>query len=71
QIDVSSDDSTGTALTAAAGRMKKKVQAGIDAVRQGIPLVVFGDANVERPITAAMNGQGTNFHAGHVLSPTR
>ncbi|MDQ3548822.1 MAG: [LysW]-aminoadipate kinase [Chloroflexota bacterium] len=68
QIDVSSDDSTDAAMAAAAGRMKKKVQAGIDAVREGIPLVVFGDANTERPITAAMNGQGTQLHTGHVLS---
>ncbi len=68
QIDVSSDDSTDAAMAAAAGRMKKKVQAGIDAVREGIPLVVFGDANTERPITAAMNGQGTQLHTGYVLS---
>ena len=63
QIDISSDDSTEAAMTAAGGRMKKKVQAGIDAVREGIPLVVFGDANTERPITAAMNGQGTQLNA--------
>lgn len=67
QIDVSSDDSTEAAMTAAGGRMKKKVQAGIDAVREGIPLVVFGDANVERPITAAMNGQGTQLNATTLL----
>jgi acetylglutamate/LysW-gamma-L-alpha-aminoadipate kinase len=50
--------------------MKKKVQAGIDAVREGIPLVVFGDANVERPITAAMSGQGTQLLATATLAAT-
>jgi acetylglutamate/LysW-gamma-L-alpha-aminoadipate kinase len=39
--------------------MKKKVQAGVDAVRAGIPTVVFGDARVERPISAAFEGGGT------------
>jgi acetylglutamate/LysW-gamma-L-alpha-aminoadipate kinase len=53
-------------MTAAGGRMKKKVQAGIDAVREGIPLVVFGDANVDRPITAALNGEGTLLSAMHI-----
>jgi [amino group carrier protein]-L-2-aminoadipate 6-kinase len=70
QIDVSSDDSIEAAMTAASGRMKKKVQAGIDAVREGIPLVVFGDANVERPITAAMNGQGTQLNATASIGAT-
>jgi acetylglutamate/LysW-gamma-L-alpha-aminoadipate kinase len=70
QIDVSSDDSIEAAMTAAGGRMKKKVQAGIDAVREGIPLVVFGDANVERPITAAMNGQGTQLNATASIGAT-
>jgi len=68
QIDVASDESIDAAMTAAGGRMKKKVQAGIDAVREGIPLVVFGDANVERPITAAMNGQGTQLLATSELA---
>ena len=62
-IDVSSDDSIEAAMTAAGGRMKKKVQAGVDAVREGIPLVVFGDANRDRPITTALNGQGTLLSA--------
>jgi acetylglutamate/LysW-gamma-L-alpha-aminoadipate kinase len=70
QIDVSSDASIDAAMTAAGGRMKKKVQAGIDAVREGIPLVVFGDANVEHPITAAMSGQGTQLLATTSLATT-
>jgi acetylglutamate/LysW-gamma-L-alpha-aminoadipate kinase len=70
QIDVASDDSVEAAMTAAAGRMKKKVQAGVDAVREGIPLVVFGDANVERPVTAAMSGQGTQLLATTSLATT-
>jgi [amino group carrier protein]-L-2-aminoadipate 6-kinase len=59
QIDVSEDADVERALTAAGGRMKKKVQAGIDAVRSGIPIVVFADARIERPISAALAGAGT------------
>lgn len=58
-IDVSDEVSTRDAMEAAAGRMKKKVQAGIDAVRSGIPLVVFGDARIEKPVSSALAGEGT------------
>jgi acetylglutamate/LysW-gamma-L-alpha-aminoadipate kinase len=46
-------------MTAAGGRMKKKVQAGIDAVAAGIGRVVFADARVERPVSRALAGEGT------------
>lgn len=59
RIDVSDDADVERALAAAGGRMKKKVQAGVDAVRAGIPTVVFADARVERPVSAALSGAGT------------
>ncbi len=59
EIDVSSDESVELAMTAAGGRMKKKVQAGCDAVTAGIGQVVFADARVEQPISRALAGQGT------------
>ena len=46
-------------MTAAGGRMKKKVQAGCDAVTAGIGQVVFADARAEQPISRALAGQGT------------
>lgn len=63
-IDVTSNTSVDAAMSVAEGRMKKKVQAGIDAVRAGVSRVVFSDANVERPVSAALDGVGTVFHAG-------
>jgi acetylglutamate/LysW-gamma-L-alpha-aminoadipate kinase len=58
-IDVSDKASMQDAMKAAAGRMKKKVQAGIDAVQSGIPLVIFGDARLEKPVSSALAGTGT------------
>lgn len=58
-IDAGDDADIERALQAAGGRMKKKVQAGVDAVRAGIPTVVFADARIERPISAALAGGGT------------
>ncbi len=64
EVNVTDESSIESALAAAGGRMKKKVQAGIDAVLAGIPRVVFGDANTERPVTAAISGNGTTFRRG-------
>jgi acetylglutamate/LysW-gamma-L-alpha-aminoadipate kinase len=64
QIDVADDDSVTAAMSAAGGRMKKKVQAGVDAVRSGIPTVVFGDARRQQPVSAALAGHGTTVMAG-------
>lgn len=63
EIDVSSKESVEAAMNSAAGRMKKKVQAGCDAVEAGIGKVVFANANVEHPVTSAMNGTGTVLRA--------
>ncbi len=43
----------------AEGRMKKKVLGAAEAVAQGVPRVVLGDARVERPISQALQGHGT------------
>jgi acetylglutamate/LysW-gamma-L-alpha-aminoadipate kinase len=59
RVDVTDEADVERALAAAGGRMKKKVQAGIAAVEAGIPTVVFADARIERPVSAALAGQGT------------
>lgn len=59
RVDVADDASVAQATEAAAGRMKKKVQAGVEAVRAGVPLVAFADARAATPITRALNGSGT------------
>lgn len=46
----------------AQGRMKKKVLGAIEAIRDGVKEVVFADARIERPISAALEGQGTVIH---------
>lgn len=58
-VNLTDDAATTRALAAAHGRMKKKVLAGMEAVRQGVPSVVFGDARIANPITAALQGKGT------------
>lgn len=63
-IDVADPASVEAAMTAAGGRMKKKVQAGIDAVEAGIGRVVFADARVERPVSRALAGEGTVVTSG-------
>lgn len=46
-------------LEFAEDRMKKKVLGAAEAVRGGVQRVIFGDARVERPVQAALEGQGT------------
>jgi acetylglutamate/LysW-gamma-L-alpha-aminoadipate kinase len=43
----------------AEGRMKKKVLGAKEAVDGGVPLVVIAGANVEKPVTSALDGKGT------------
>jgi acetylglutamate/LysW-gamma-L-alpha-aminoadipate kinase len=43
----------------AAGRMKKKLLAAVEAVRGGAGRSVIGDARRERPLTLALAGEGT------------
>ena len=70
EIDVSSEESVESAMNSAAGRMKKKVQAGCDAVEAGIGKVVFASANVEKPVTSALNGAGTVLRASAGIGAT-
>jgi acetylglutamate/LysW-gamma-L-alpha-aminoadipate kinase len=44
----------------AAGRMKKKVLAAVDAVRRGVGEVVMADANADNAILSALSGAGTH-----------
>ncbi len=66
-IDVSSGESVESAMTAAGGRMKKKVQAGCDAVMAGIGQVVFADARRLQPISSALAGEGTVLQASALI----
>ncbi|MGA1794029.1 MAG: [LysW]-aminoadipate kinase [Thermoplasmatota archaeon] len=47
------------AMNIAQGRMKKKVLAAQEAINGGVPRVVISNANSERPLTRALEGQGT------------
>jgi [amino group carrier protein]-L-2-aminoadipate 6-kinase len=58
EIDASSPES---ALSAAAGRMKVKVEAAIGAIERGVGRVQFADARVERPVHSALDGKGTSI----------
>ncbi len=40
-------------------RMKKKVLGAAEAVQGGVQRVVFGDARIEKPVSAALSGRGT------------
>lgn len=51
----------GPALAAAADRMVVKVEQAIKAVDAGVQQVIFADARIESPITAALNGNGTKI----------
>jgi acetylglutamate/LysW-gamma-L-alpha-aminoadipate kinase len=48
---------------AAEGFMTKKVMAATEALESGAPEVVVADANVESPVTGALDGGGTHIHA--------
>jgi acetylglutamate/LysW-gamma-L-alpha-aminoadipate kinase len=46
-------------LPVAQGRMKKKVLGAAEALAGGVGRVILGDARVDRPISRALEGQGT------------
>ena len=48
-----------SALEAAQGRMKKKILGAQEALLGGVDRIVIGDGRIARPITIALNGQGT------------
>jgi acetylglutamate/LysW-gamma-L-alpha-aminoadipate kinase len=43
----------------AQGRMKKKILGAAEAIDQGVPRVVLGDARLDKPVSRALEGQGT------------
>ena len=45
----------------AEGRMKKKVMGAVEAISAGVQRVVFADGRVERPISNALAGEGTQI----------
>jgi len=45
----------------AEGRMKKKVMGAVEAIGEGVQRVVFADGRIQQPITAALNGGGTQI----------
>lgn len=47
------------AMAHAEGRMRIKVLGAIEALEQGVGKVIFGDARIEQPVTAALAGRGT------------
>jgi len=52
-----------SALTWAKGRMKRKVIGAAEALAAGVPRVIIGDGRVNFPISAALNGAGTEFRS--------
>ena len=48
-----------SAMAFAEGRFKKKVMGATEALGEGVGQVVFADARIERPISAALAGKGT------------
>ena len=45
----------------AEGRMKKKVMGAVEAIGEGVQQVIFADGRVEAPVSAALNGSGTQI----------
>ena len=43
-------------------RMKKKVLGAAEAVQGGVKRIVFGDARISEPVSAALTGRGTVVH---------
>jgi acetylglutamate/LysW-gamma-L-alpha-aminoadipate kinase len=46
-------------LPMARGRMKRKLMAAAIALEGGVGRVVLADANVDHPVTSALEGRGT------------
>ncbi|MBX3054154.1 MAG: [LysW]-aminoadipate kinase [Caldilineaceae bacterium] len=45
----------------AEGRMKKKVMGAVEAIAEGVQKVIFADGRVEKPVTRALRGEGTQI----------
>lgn len=48
-------------MQVAEGRMKKKVMGAVEAIGEGVQRVIFADGRIERPISAALDGGGTQI----------
>lgn len=46
----------------AKGRMKKKIMGAVEAVDSGVERVVLASANIDKPISSALNGGGTHIY---------
>ena len=58
EIDASDPEA---ALSSAQGRMVVKVEAALGAIERGVGKVIFGDGRAERPVHAALTGEGTTI----------
>ena len=58
RVDVANPE---PALAAAADRMVVKVEQAIKAVEAGVKQVIFADARIDDPVTAALAGKGTTI----------
>jgi acetylglutamate/LysW-gamma-L-alpha-aminoadipate kinase len=45
----------------AEGRMKKKVMGAVEAIGEGVQKVIFADGRIDRPVSAALAGGGTQI----------
>lgn len=45
----------------AEGRMKKKVMGAVEAIAEGVQKVIFADGRVEKPVSRALQGEGTQI----------
>lgn len=50
----------------ARGFMERKVMAAKEALQSGAASVIVGDGTIDSPVIGALNGAGTQFHAGVV-----
>lgn len=48
-------------MQVAEGRMKKKVMGAVEAIGEGVQRVIFADGRIERPVSAALDGGGTQI----------
>ncbi len=55
-----------SAIDAAQGRMKVKVETAVRAIERGVGQVVFADGRISQPVTRALAGHGTVLSAAEV-----
>jgi [amino group carrier protein]-L-2-aminoadipate 6-kinase len=65
RIDASDPE---TALDAAQGRMKVKVETAVKAIERGVEQVIFADGRAGQPVTRALAGEGTVVSAARATA---